>query len=163
MPKMIALLRKLIKVNGKGFVFSPDSGATPVCYSIIRRDYFGALNMIGIDENEAKRRGLTLHSWRHFLNTDLLQQGMTLQQVQGVTGHKSARTSEIYTHLDARQIADVVKAQEAIAGKKNSKNKKLSVQTAKNKEKNKGIKIVKTSVRKPHNKNKHEEEVFPPL
>jgi integrase len=93
LSEMLALLRKLMSANGDGYIFSQDGGTTPVCYSIIRRDYFRALKKIGIDESEAKRRGLTLHSWRHFLNTDLLQQGLTLQQVQSVTGHKSISTS----------------------------------------------------------------------
>jgi hypothetical protein len=68
---------------------------------------------------------------------------MTLQQVQGVTGHKSARISSIYTHLDARQIADVTKAQEVIAGIKNAKPKKQPEETAENKKEPKGLEIVK--------------------
>jgi integrase len=160
LPEMIALLRKLMKANGKGYVFSLDGGATPVCYSIIRRDYFRALAKIGISEKEANRRRLTLHSWRHFLNTDLLKQGMTLQQVQGVTGHKSAITSGIYTHLDARQIDDVIKAQEVIYGKKQAKGTKTpkkpetaksgkkAKEAAKGRKNSKGLKIVKMPKRK---------------
>jgi integrase len=158
LPEMMALLHKLMKANGKGFVFSLDGGASPVCYSYIRRDFTRALEKIGIDENEASRRRLTLHSWRHFVNTDFLQQGMTLPQVQGVTGHKSAQTSGIYTHLDARQIADVIKAQQAIWGakqakagkaqKETEKNKKQPEETGKIKEKNKGIEIVRKMARK---------------
>jgi integrase len=34
---------------------------------------------------------LTIHGWRHFLNTELLKQGLTVSQVQGVTEHKSDR------------------------------------------------------------------------
>jgi integrase len=143
LPEMIALLRKLMKANGKGFVFSLDGGATPVCYSYIRRDFSRALEKIGIDENEAMRRRLTLHSWRHFVNTDFLMQGMTLPQVQGVTGHKSAQTSGIYTHVDARQIADVIKAQQTIWCGKQAKAVKQPEETAKSKEKPTEIKIVK--------------------
>jgi integrase len=142
-PEMIALLRKLMKTNGNGYVFSLDGGATPVCYSIIRRDYFRALEKIGIDGEEAKRRGLTLHAWRHFLNTDLLRQGLTLPQVKGVIGHKSNRTNEIYTHVDARLIDDVIKAQEVIAGIKNAEPKKQPEETAENKKESKGLGIVK--------------------
>jgi integrase len=69
-------------------------------------------------DNEGQRRGLSLHGWRHFVNTDLQRQGLTIQQVQSVTGHKSDRMSEWYSHIDARQIDDVIKAQEAIVGKK---------------------------------------------
>jgi integrase len=46
-PDMIVLLRKLTKINGKGFVFSIDGGAKPVCYSYIRRDFRGRLRKSG--------------------------------------------------------------------------------------------------------------------
>jgi site-specific recombinase XerD len=82
----------------------------------ISRAFHSALAKIGINEAERKRRGLSLHGWRHFLNTELQRQGLTIQQVQSVTGHKTDRMSEWYCHLDARNITDVVKAQEAIAG-----------------------------------------------
>jgi integrase len=65
-------------------------------------------------EEEIKSRGLTLHSWRHFLNTELQRQGLTIQQVQSVTGHKSERMTEWYNHLDPMNIPHVTKAQAAI-------------------------------------------------
>ena len=45
-------------------------------------------------------------------------QGLTLQQVQAVTGHKSDRMTEWYSHFDARQLADVMEAQQVISGGK---------------------------------------------
>jgi integrase len=117
MPEMVGLLRNRMKKNGNGFVFSKDGGVTAVGNAYVACGFFRALAKIGIDRAEAARRGLSLHGWRHFLNTELLRQGMTLEQVQGVTGHLSKKTTRLYTHIDARQITDVVKAQEAIAGK----------------------------------------------
>jgi hypothetical protein len=76
------------------------------------------LKKIGIDQNEITRRGLSIHSWRHFLNTELQTQGLTLNQVQAVTGHKSDRMSEWYNHFDARQLSMVMDAQEVIVGGK---------------------------------------------
>jgi integrase len=102
--------------NGNGFVFSQDGGVTAVAHGFVARGFSAALREIGIDDTERKRRGLSLHGWRHFLNTVLLQQGMTLEQVQSVTGHLSKRTTRIYTHIDARQITDVIKAQETMSG-----------------------------------------------
>jgi hypothetical protein len=48
MPEMMALLRKLMIKNGKGFVFSLDGGATPVSNTYIRRSFDSALKKIGI-------------------------------------------------------------------------------------------------------------------
>ena len=115
LPETVALLRKLTGKNGAGYVFSRD-GIKPVSQNRIRRAFHFALKKIGIDEKEIKRRGLSIHGWRHFLNTELQRQGLTIQQVQSVTGHKSDRMTEWYSHPDARQITEVIKAQAVIAG-----------------------------------------------
>ncbi|MDR0474150.1 MAG: tyrosine-type recombinase/integrase, partial [Treponema sp.] len=121
MPEMIALLRKLMKKNGKGFVFSYNGGAKPVSRAVIYYELHKALNKIGIDESEIKRRGLSIHGWRHFVNTELQRQGLSIPQVQSVTGHKSDRMTEWYNHPDARNIDDVIQAQSVIAGKAKTK------------------------------------------
>lgn len=116
LPEMMAILHKLMKKNGKGFVFSQNGGATPVDQRRIRDEFHRALKRIGLTDEEIKKRGLTPHSWRHFVNTELQKQGLTIQQVQSVTGHSSERMTEHYSHIDARQIGDITKAQAAILG-----------------------------------------------
>jgi len=134
MPEMIALLKSLMELNGKGFVFSLDGGANAVCPAYVRDIFYNALEKIGISEDERNKRGLCFHAWRHFLNTELLMQGLSVKQVQGVTGHKSERMTELYNHPDARQITDVIKAQALIAG-----SEKPNVET------DTGLKVVKMS------------------
>jgi len=89
MPEMIAILRKLMIKNGNGYVFSLNNGNVPATRNYFAMELNKALNKIGISKDEIKQRGLTLHSWRHFLNTELQRQGLTISQVQSVTGHKS--------------------------------------------------------------------------
>jgi integrase len=115
---MIALLKKLMEKNGKGYVFSLDGGGKPVCRKYFYDEFHRALKRIGIDQAEIRRRGLSIHSWRHFLNTELQMQGLSLQQVQAVTGHKSDQMSELYSHFDARQLSNVMEAQRVITGEK---------------------------------------------
>jgi integrase len=117
-PEMIGLLRKLMEKNGNGYVFSLDGGAKPICRKYFYDGFHRALKRIGIDQAEITRRGLSIHSWRHFLNTELQMQGLTLRQVQAVTGHKSEAMTEGYSHFDARQLVDVMKAQRVINGTK---------------------------------------------
>jgi integrase len=117
-PEMIGLLKKLMERNGKGYVFSLDGGATPVSRMYIYKEFHRALKRIGVDQKEITRRGLSLHSWRHFLNTELQTQGLTIEQVQAVTGHKSDRMTEWYSHFDARQLSTVMEAQHVIMGAK---------------------------------------------
>ena len=114
MPEMIAVLRNLMKQNGSGYVFSLNGGAAPASRNYFAVELNRALNKIGISTEEIKSRGLTLHSWRHFLNTELQRQGLTIQQVQSVTGHKSERMTEWYNHPDPMNIPNVTKAQAAI-------------------------------------------------
>jgi len=61
-----SVFRTLMERNGKGFVFSLDGGATPVSRNNLYTGLQEALKKIGIDGKEMRRRGLTLHSWRHF-------------------------------------------------------------------------------------------------
>jgi integrase len=116
LPDVLFVLRNLMGSNGQGFIFSLNGGATPVSRTYVARELNNALEKIGISREEIKQRGLTLHSWRHFLNTELQRQGLTVSQVQSVTGHKSLRMTEWYNHPDARNIPDVTKAQGAILG-----------------------------------------------
>jgi hypothetical protein len=54
---------------------------------------------------------LNLHAWRHFCNTELQKAGLSIQKVQAVTGHKSTRMTEWYTHFDPSQFGEVPKVQ----------------------------------------------------
>jgi integrase len=143
---MIALMRGL--GNGKGFVFSLDGGAVPVTQPYVRKAFHQALVKIGIKEPEIKRRALTIHGWRHFLNTELLKQGLTVMQVQGVTGHKSEKMTEMYNHPSASQIADVMKAQAAITGTRKPEKEKPPKENRKAKTSPQGLTLVKMPKRK---------------
>ena len=145
-PEIIALLRGL--KNGNGFVFSLDGGAVPVTQAYVRKAFHQALKKIGINEAEIKRRAITIHGWRHFLNTELLKQGLTVMQVQGVTGHKSDKMTEMYNHPSASQINDVMKAQATIAGTQKPEKEKKPKETEKAKTGQKALAIVKMPRRK---------------
>jgi integrase len=123
LPEVMIILRDLAKENGKGFLFSLDGGAKPVSTTYLNKELKRALMKIGVSKEEIKRRNLSMHGWRHFVNTDLLRQGMTIQQVQTVTGHKSIRNTDRYSHLEPSLIQDIVKAQENITGGKKKKAK----------------------------------------
>ncbi|GHU85509.1 hypothetical protein FACS189473_4570 [Spirochaetia bacterium] len=117
-PEMIGHLKKLANQNGNGYIFSLDGGAKPAGRKYVYEEYHRALKRIGMDQHEIKRRGLSMHSWRHFLNTELQMQGMTVKQVQAVTGHKSEEMTDNYSHFDARKLSDVMEAQKIISGAK---------------------------------------------
>jgi len=111
---MIADLNELKKINGDGFLFSTNGGGKP----IVRRsvyDYFhSALRNIGISDEEIKNRKLHVHGWRHFFNTEMLKGGLTITQAQAITGHKSARMTELYNHFDPTEFVKVREVQDAL-------------------------------------------------
>jgi integrase len=121
--EVVADLRKLIKLNGDGFIFSLDGGVTPVCGRHLRNGLHKALKKIGISRKEASERGLHLHAWRHFLNTELQRAGLSIRIVQAVTGHKSERMTEYYTHFDPSDFGEVPQVQAALLAKKPEKPK----------------------------------------
>jgi integrase len=110
--EMIADLRELAGVNGTGFLFSLNGGATPINRKTMYNGFVKALKNIGFTKERIRERGLNLHAWRHFCNTELQKAGLSIQQVQAVTGHRSTRMTEWYTHFDPSQFGKVPEAQE---------------------------------------------------
>jgi integrase len=113
-PIVLDEIRQLALENNNGYVFSLDGGITPVTRMLLYKKFHRALERIGVGPDEVKRRGLSMHSWRHFFNTTLQMANVALSKVQSVTGHKSDRMTEWYTHFDAKEFAEVRGVQEAL-------------------------------------------------
>jgi integrase len=126
-PITVAMRRELddlIRLNGEGFVFSEDGGKSPVSAERINRGYEKALEKIGIGHEERLERNLSFHAWRHFFNTVLRMNNVTDAKVQSVTGHKSKKMTDHYTHFDTRQFAEVREVQTKLLTGKAGKDKK---------------------------------------
>ena len=106
-PLMRQELEGLIAANGDGYVFSDDGGEKPMTVNRMHKQYEHALAKIGIKNDERRKRKLTFHAWRHFLNTLLRMSNIADSKVQSVTGHRSMRMTDHYTHFDTRQFTEI--------------------------------------------------------
>ena len=66
-----------------------------------RKAFYKAMDGIGINEEDRKRRGITFHSWRHKFATDCVKANMHPLKITALTGHKSHDMLYRYTDLNA--------------------------------------------------------------
>jgi integrase len=112
--RMYEDLVPLIKKNKSGFLFSKDGGEKPIGRRAVPDALYKALDAIGIDRAERKRRNLTFHAWRHFFNTALLLANVSASKVKAVTGHVTQKMTEHYTHFVTKELPEIKEVQDGI-------------------------------------------------
>lgn len=106
-------LRTLADHAGKeGRVFSV--AGVPMSTAAIRDGFYRALAIKGIKREERKKKNITFHSWRHFLNSQLLSNGINESKTRKITGHSTAEMTKRYAHFLVNDFADVLKITEGI-------------------------------------------------
>ncbi len=110
---------KLIRFNpyegntGDVFLFfSNTSPERPAREKMFANTLYDALEKIGISGKDRRERNITFHSWRHFLNSYLINAKVPLLKIQSMTGHITTQMTEHYYHVD--DMADVRSIQQTI-------------------------------------------------
>jgi len=60
---------------------------------------------------------ISVHSLRHSFATYLLESGVDLRYIQELLGHKSSKTTEIYTHESNKNIGKIKSPLDNLFGK----------------------------------------------
>ena len=92
----------------KPFTISFSIAGVPMEHNAIRQGFYRALAKKGIKEKERKERNITFHSWRHFLNSQLLAHGIPETKTRRIAGHITSAMTEHYAHFLVEDFADVL-------------------------------------------------------
>jgi len=103
--KCLILLRKYyIEYKPTNYLFEGQMGCK---YSVesIRNIFRKAIENVGIT------KAATVHTLRHSFATHLMDNGTNLRYIQGVLGHSSSKTTEIYTHISIENLHNLKRAE----------------------------------------------------
>ena len=62
-------------------------------------------------------KAVSIHSLRYSFATHLLESGIDLRYIQELLGHKSSKTTEIYTHVSNKDIGRIKSPLDSLFGK----------------------------------------------
>jgi integrase/recombinase XerD len=100
--KLIVLLRAYYKAYGpQCWLFEGQQTGEKYSERSLQKVFTQATEAAGI------KKPATLHWLRHSYATHLLESGTDLRYIQELLGHKSSKTTEIYTHVSTNQIQKI--------------------------------------------------------
>jgi len=101
--KLIEMIdRYLLHYRPEKYLFEGQYRGTKYSETSLEKIFRRAFERAGINKQD-----ITLHGLRHSYATHLLESGTDLRYIQELLGHKSSRTTEIYTHVTTQSIQKI--------------------------------------------------------
>ncbi len=101
-PKTIEMLREYYKSEKPQTYLFEGSKAGQPCFA---KSLENVLNQ-AVEKSGIKKKP-TLHWLRHSYATHLLENGTDLRYIQELLGHRSSKTTEIYTHVSTKSLQNI--------------------------------------------------------
>lgn len=102
---MVKELKK-VRIIGNGLIFCHPKRPNSV-YDC-RKEWDIALKQAGIEVIDKKGEKIVFHSLRHTFCSTLANQGVNVNEIAALAGHKSLQTTMRYTHPHNQRLASVV-------------------------------------------------------
>ena len=96
-----SLREYLKKEKPKRWLFPSWNNEKHITTRTVQKIFHKACQKAGI------KKEVTVHSLRHSFATHLLESGIDLRYIQELLGHKSSKTTEIYTHVSTKNLSAI--------------------------------------------------------
>ena len=111
-PSLLETLREYWRAaKPREFLF-PGMEGKALCVSAAQKAFDKARLQAGI------RKPVSFHTLRHSFATHLLEDGANVRKIQALLGHRSLKTTELYTHLAENYVNQVRSPLDRLRGKK---------------------------------------------
>jgi len=93
-PTLLATLREYwLRYRPQVYLFEGQKKGQPISHGALRKAFDNSCSKAGITKQ------VCFHTLRHSFATHLLEQGTNLRVIQHLLGHRSIKTTTLYTHL----------------------------------------------------------------
>jgi integrase/recombinase XerD len=95
---LIHLREYFVLARPRPWLFPAKDGKRPFCQTTLQKAFKAVVRESSIEKDA------TVHTLRHSYATYLLENGIDIRTIQQILGHKSPKTTALYTHLTQKTV-----------------------------------------------------------